>query len=139
MGDPLAGVQPEAENALAFVQQARFGLIVDIIIVQVGLIRTFRGLTPKFGCFNDEGFDELEFECHLASNQALMTSGIALERCKPLLCRGLRYSSRCSTEGATAALDIALTIRNRRVSLLWRTFPRGSMGFRIFGPETAPF
>src|SRR5262249_7958269 len=72
VGDPLAEVQPEAENALAFVQQARFGLIVDIIIVQVGLIRTFRGLTPKFGCFNDEGFDELEFERHLASNQALM-------------------------------------------------------------------
>ena len=60
MRDPLAGVRPEAENALAFVQQARFGLIVDIIIVQVGLIRTFRGLTPKFGCFNDEGFDELD-------------------------------------------------------------------------------
>ena len=44
----------------------------------------------------------------------------------------LRYSSRCITEGATAALDIALTIRNSRVPLLWRTFPRGSMGFRIF-------
>jgi len=72
VGDPLAEVQPEAENALAFVQRARFGLTVDIIIVQVGLIRTFRGLTPKFGCFNDEGFDELEFERHLASNQALM-------------------------------------------------------------------
>jgi PAS domain S-box-containing protein len=72
VGDPLTEVQPQAENALAFVQQARFGLIIDIIIVQVGLIRTLRGLTPKFGCFNDEGFDELEFERHLASNQALM-------------------------------------------------------------------
>ena len=35
-------------------RRARFGLIVDIIIGQVGLIRTLRGLTPKFGCFNDE-------------------------------------------------------------------------------------
>jgi PAS domain S-box-containing protein len=72
VGDPLAEVQPEAENALAFVQKARFGLIVDIVIVQVGLIRTLRGLTPKFGCFNDGEFDELEFERHLTSNPVLM-------------------------------------------------------------------
>src|SRR5262249_13487332 len=72
VGDPLAGVQAEAENALAFVQKARFGLIVDIIIGQVGFIRSLRGLTPQFGCFNDEGFDELQFERHLASNPALM-------------------------------------------------------------------
>jgi hypothetical protein len=70
VGDPLAEVQREAENTLAFVQQARYGLMVNIIIVQVRLIRTFRGLTPKFGCFNDDGFDELEFERQLASNQA---------------------------------------------------------------------
>jgi PAS domain S-box-containing protein len=72
VGDPLAEVQLEAENALAFVQKARFGLIVDVIIVQVGFVRTLRGLTPKFGCFSDEGFDELQFERHLASNPVLM-------------------------------------------------------------------
>src|SRR5215467_10172595 len=74
VGDPLAEVQPEAENALAFVQKARFGLIVDILLGQVGFIRTLRGLTPKFGYFNDEGFDELQFEHHLASNPALALS-----------------------------------------------------------------
>lgn len=74
VGDPLAEVQPETENALAFVRKARFGLIVNIIVVQLELIRTLRGLTPKFGCFNDEGFDELEFERHLVSNPALMLS-----------------------------------------------------------------
>src|ERR1700751_259574 len=71
VGDPLAEVQTEAENALEFVQKARFGLIVDIIIGQVGFIRTLRGLTPKFGCFNDEGFDELQFECHLESSPVM--------------------------------------------------------------------
>jgi PAS domain S-box-containing protein len=71
VGDPLAEVQLEAENALQFVQKARFGLIVDIIIGQVGFIRTLRGLTPKFGCFNDEGFDELQFERHLTTNPVL--------------------------------------------------------------------
>jgi predicted ATPase len=68
VGDPLAEVQPEAEDALEFVQKAQFGLIVDIIIGQVGFIRTLRGLTPRFGCFNHEGFDELQFERHLESS-----------------------------------------------------------------------
>lgn len=71
VGDPLAEVQPEAENGLAFARRARFGLVVDIIVAQLGLIRSLRGLTPKFGCFNDGEFDELEFERHLASNSAL--------------------------------------------------------------------
>ena len=74
VGDPLSEVQLEAEDALEFVRKARFGLIVDIIIGQVGFIRTLRGLTSKFGCFNDEGFDELQFERHLASNPALALS-----------------------------------------------------------------
>jgi hypothetical protein len=31
VGAPLAEVQPEAENGLAFAQRARFGLVIDII------------------------------------------------------------------------------------------------------------
>ena len=71
VGDPLPEVQPEAENGLAFARKARFGLVIDLIVAQLGLIRTLRGLTPKFGCFNDEEFDELRFERHLASNPLL--------------------------------------------------------------------
>jgi PAS domain S-box-containing protein len=71
VGDPLADVQREAEDALEFVQKARFGLVVDIIIGQLGFIRTLRGLTLKFGCFNQEGFGELEFERHFASHPVL--------------------------------------------------------------------
>src|SRR6516225_7119759 len=68
VGDPLAEIQPEAEKGLAFAQRVRFGLVVDLLIPQVGIIRTLRGLTPKFGSFDDEQFDELQFERHLASN-----------------------------------------------------------------------
>src|SRR5215472_930175 len=71
VGDPLAEVHREAENVLAFARKTRFGLVVDIIVAQLGLIRTLRGLTPKFGCFNDGEFDELRFERHLASNPLL--------------------------------------------------------------------
>ena len=71
VGDPLAEVQSEAEDALEFVQKTRFGLIVDIILGQLGFIRTLRGLTPKFGCFDDERFNEVQFERHLESNPIL--------------------------------------------------------------------
>jgi hypothetical protein len=35
-GDPLAEVQREAENGLAFAQKARFGLVIDIITASSG-------------------------------------------------------------------------------------------------------
>src|SRR6202034_4694165 len=49
-GDPLAEVEREAHHGLAFAQKMRFGLVIDIIAPQLGLIRTLRGLTPTFGC-----------------------------------------------------------------------------------------
>ena len=70
-GDQLAEVQSEAETALAFAKKVRFGLVIDHLTAQLGLIRTLRGLTSKFGFFNDEEFDELQFEDRLASNPAL--------------------------------------------------------------------
>jgi PAS domain S-box-containing protein len=70
-GDPLVEVQREAENGLDFAQKARFGLVIDIITTQLGLIRTLRGSTPKFGSFDDGQFEELRFERHLASDPSL--------------------------------------------------------------------
>jgi hypothetical protein len=69
-GDPLAEAQRQAEHGLEFAKKARFGLIIDIIKVQIGLIRTLRGLTPKFGSFDDREFDELSFESHFANRPA---------------------------------------------------------------------
>ena len=70
-GDPLVEVQREAEIGLDFAQKARFGLVIDVITSQLGLIRTLRGLTPEFGSFNDEEFDELPFERRLAGDASL--------------------------------------------------------------------
>jgi predicted ATPase/signal transduction histidine kinase len=73
-GDPLADVQQEAMNGLQYAQKVRFGLAVDHIRSQLGLICTLRGLTTKFGSFNDDQFDEVGFERHLASDPALAQS-----------------------------------------------------------------
>ena len=71
LGDPLAEVQREAEHGLEFAQKARFGHVIDLIAPQLGLIRTLRGLTPKFGSFDDGRFDEVRFERHLESEPVL--------------------------------------------------------------------
>ena len=74
-GDPLAGVQGEAEAAFGFAQKAQFGLVADMIRGQLGLIRTLRGLTPQFGCFTDADFEERRFEERLKGDPRLAYSG----------------------------------------------------------------
>ncbi|MBR0823161.1 ATP-binding sensor histidine kinase [Bradyrhizobium liaoningense] len=69
-GDPLDEVQREAERGLAFALKMRFRLAIDRVRTQVGLIRTLRGLTPTFGSFDEDGFDEHLFE-HGLNNPAL--------------------------------------------------------------------
>ena len=70
-GDPLVDVQREAERGLEFARKARFGLVIDVITTQLGLIRTLRGLTSTFGRFDDAQFDELQFERRLSSDPGL--------------------------------------------------------------------
>src|SRR5712692_1731995 len=70
-GDPLVEVQREVERGLAFVQKIGFGYAVDSMSPQIGLVRTLRGLTPKFGSFDDKQLDELRLERRFASNPDL--------------------------------------------------------------------
>jgi hypothetical protein len=67
----LDEVLGEAECGLAFAQKMRFGFAIDSIAAQLGLIRTLRGSTPKFGSFDDEQFDELRMERRFFSNPDL--------------------------------------------------------------------
>ena len=70
-GDPLAEAEREAVLGLAFAKKARFGLVIDIIATQLALIRTLRGLTPTFGCFDDQQFDERRIERRFSENPDL--------------------------------------------------------------------
>ena len=108
-GDPLAEAEREAEHGLAFAQKARFGLVIDTIATQLGLIRTLRGLTPKFGSFDDEQFDEFQDRAPF-----FRKSGFGVRRVLVLdpqaagafLCRRLCVGHRGLVEGATAVLDL---------------------------------
>jgi PAS domain S-box-containing protein len=70
-GDRLADVQQEAEASLTFAQKAHFGFSVDVSATQLGLVRTLRGLTPAFGHFDDEQFNEMRIEGHFRENPDL--------------------------------------------------------------------
>ena len=70
-GAPLAEVQREAEAGLDFARRAHFDLVGGLITAQLRLIRTLRGLTLVFGCFNDDGFAEQQFERRLEGEPSL--------------------------------------------------------------------
>ena len=107
-GDPLADAQREAENGLRFAEAARFAFIVDIITAQLGLIRMLRGLTPRFGTFDDGQFDEGRFERHLSANPAL-----ALPECWYWV---RKLQARFFAGDYAAALDAASRARRLRWS-----------------------
>ena len=70
-GDSLVEAEREFEIGLAFARKVRFGLVIDLISAELGLVRTLRGLTRKFGSFDDEQFDEREIQRRFASNPDL--------------------------------------------------------------------
>ena len=71
VGDPLSEVQSEVEKGLNFVEKAGFGLVIENCRVNLGLIRTLRGLTPTFGCFDAHDYSESDTELRFASNPVL--------------------------------------------------------------------
>ena len=104
-GDPLAEVQTKAEAGLSFAQGARFGLIIDSIASQLGFIRTLRGLTRKFGSFDDGQLDELQFERHLSSK-----ADLALPEC---LYWNRKMQARFFAGDYEAAIEAAQMARRR--------------------------
>ena len=100
-GDPLAEVQRDAEIGVEFAQTARFGLVIDVITTQLRLILTLRGLTPEFGSFNDEQFDEVRFEHHLSSHPSL-----ALSKCWYFI---RKLQARFFAEDYASAVDASLS------------------------------
>src|SRR6202790_1156374 len=70
-GEPPGRGQSEDDHRPAFAQKARFGFVINSIAPQLGLIQTLRGLTPTFGCFDDEQFDEPRIERRFSENTDL--------------------------------------------------------------------
>jgi PAS domain S-box-containing protein len=110
-GDPLGDVQREAERGLAFAQRARFGAVIDLIVTQLGFIRTLRGLTATFGCFNEAQFDERRFERRLSSGS---TPGAPIAACRYWI---RKLQARFFANDYAAAVDASRHVQ----ALLWTT------------------
>jgi PAS domain S-box-containing protein len=71
-GDPLADVQRETEHGIAFARRVGLGRVIDILTTQLGLVRTLRGVTPRFGTFDDADLDERRFQQRLDQDRRLI-------------------------------------------------------------------
>jgi PAS domain S-box-containing protein len=67
IGGPLAEAQREAQWRLAFVRQARFDAMADILLAEQRFIAAMRGLTPDFATFDGPDFDTATFEARIAA------------------------------------------------------------------------
>jgi PAS domain S-box-containing protein len=110
-GDPLADVQRETEYGIAFARTVGLGRVIDIMTTQLGLVRTLRGVTPRFGTFDEPEFDERRFEQRLEEDRRLVL---------PACWYWIRKLQACVFAGDyTSALDAAEKAR----PLLWVTAP----------------
>ncbi|PLP98149.1 trifunctional serine/threonine-protein kinase/ATP-binding protein/sensor histidine kinase [Cupriavidus pauculus] len=71
IGDPLGGVQHDADSGSVFAWGPRFALVADRLAAQRQLVRTLRGQTPVFGRFDAKDFSETAFEARLGSDVGL--------------------------------------------------------------------
>jgi len=70
--DPLDAVWRESEQALDFIQKAKYRDLADIIVSQQRFIATMQGRTATFSTFSDAQFDEAAFETQLTGNRMPM-------------------------------------------------------------------
>jgi predicted ATPase len=118
-GTRLDHLEAEAEPYLESTRRARFGRITDILTTQLALIRTLRGLTPKFGCLDDGQLDELQMEHHLSGNPALeMAAWFYWIR---------KMQARYLAGDYAAAADLSLNAQIWRQSSFWEAAESSSM------------
>jgi PAS domain S-box-containing protein len=71
-GDHLDDVLREAERSFAFVRNAKFQDVVDILVSQQRFIENMRGETTSFSTFDGPDFDEDDFEARLTPDRMAM-------------------------------------------------------------------
>ena len=106
-GIPLDEVECEAEPGLDFARKANFGLFVPLANLQLGLIRTLRGSTSKFGSLDHREFDEILFERHL-------------DRHSPMVCC-LYWISKLQARFFAGDFISAIEVSARVKPLLWHS------------------
>ncbi len=100
-GDPLVEAQSQAENGLELARKSRFAHQIDVQATQLGLVRTLRGLTYKFGCFDDDQYSEVSGR---AAFYPPPCGVLDPKTAGALFCGRLSLGTRCRGEGTTKTL-----------------------------------
>jgi predicted ATPase/signal transduction histidine kinase/CheY-like chemotaxis protein len=108
-GDPLAELHGEAERGVAFARRMTLGMMIDMSISSERLLRTLRGATPRFGCFDDEDFDEGRYEAYLEAEPALVVPA------------GWYWIRKLAARTLADDTSAALAAAERAQALLWTT------------------
>ena len=140
-GDPLVEVQREAEHGLAFTQKMRFGLVADIIVAQLGLVRTLRGsdaeirlvsTTSSSTSFNWSGVLAVTRICSSPS------AGTGSASCRRAFTPATMRSAIAAASRAQKLLWTSLAdCGSGGVSLLRRAVPGGVPRLRVARPAAA--
>ena len=109
-GDPLGEIQDQAEHGLKYASKIPFQAVIDIMKTQLALIKTLRGLTYRFGFFDDGKFDERWIEERFNGGADLTPSAICWYWIRKLQARFLAGDN-------VAAIDALL----RAQQLFWAT------------------
>ncbi len=106
-GAPLPEVQREAEDALAFVRRAKFGLIVDVIVGQLRLIQALRDLPAGYPSLDADEFQLAPFEKRMLEDPRLAFAA------------GMYWVRKLQSCYMTGDYDGALEAGTRAEALLW--------------------
>ena len=109
-GEPLSDVQREADRALLFLREAKFGLAADSLVAQLILVDTLRGQSVGRGLILESDKDELGFEQRLSNGGSRLT--VAAARYHIYKLQGHFF-----TRNITAAIVTATKARD----LVWST------------------
>lgn len=107
-GEPLREIEREADSAIEYARKNRLHHRVNYLRVFRAMSRTLQGLTPKFGCFDDEGFDERNMQLELL----VSPDGPVGEFCFALRRLQARYFSgdfRAAAEAGARAAELSWT------------------------------
>jgi PAS domain S-box-containing protein len=110
-GRPLRSVVSEAENALRFVQKAKFDLMIVTISAQLQLVRALMGQTASLGSLSDDQFNEERFEEYLENNPRL-----AFAACWYWICK---LQAKFNTGDYVKALEASQKVKH----LSWTQLP----------------
>ncbi|WP_280155833.1 ATP-binding sensor histidine kinase [Piscinibacter sp. XHJ-5] len=76
-GEPLAEVEKEAEFALEICRRSTWTQAIELASMHAAFIRNLRGVTPRFGAFADERYDEQSMQQGLANHKVMPFSAFA--------------------------------------------------------------